>query len=126
MSNTTKLRLERQPTRERDYSRFKKMLLERKQELESRIADRLERVSIATREPDDEGGLATESYTRDLNAAALDAERNTLREIQAALSRIETGDYGICENCGTPMPPARLEAIPWARYCVNCAARNAA
>ena len=51
----------------------------------------------------------------------MDSERKILMEIDIALSRIENGTYGICEMNGEPIPKARLEAIPWARYCVACA-----
>lgn len=40
-------------------------------------------------------------------------------EMQAALDRMRDGSYGICEACEQPIPPRRLEAIPWARYCVS-------
>lgn len=41
-------------------------------------------------------------------------------DIEAALGRIDDGTYGICQDCALPMPLARLEAIPQARYCVRC------
>ncbi len=44
----------------------------------------------------------------------------TQRAIEAALGRIQTGDYGICECCGEPIRPKRLNAIPWAALCVPC------
>ncbi len=48
-----------------------------------------------------------------LRLSARDAER--LREVEAALERMEAGTYGICEDTGEPIPLARLQAIPWAR-----------
>jgi DnaK suppressor protein len=51
----------------------------------------------------------------------MDSERKILIEIDLALSRIDNKTYGTCENDGEPIPKARLEAIPWARYCVACA-----
>ncbi|MBM3738673.1 MAG: TraR/DksA family transcriptional regulator [Acidobacteria bacterium] len=44
----------------------------------------------------------------------------TLREVTLALDRLETGDYGVCEQCGSEIAEKRLQAIPWARYCVQC------
>jgi len=44
-----------------------------------------------------------------------------IRLLKAALSRIEDGTYGICENCGADILPARLEAVPYAALCRNCA-----
>ncbi len=43
-----------------------------------------------------------------------------LRHIDEALDRLEAGDYGICLNCEARIPPNRLAALPWARYCVAC------
>ena len=51
----------------------------------------------------------------------LDSERKLLREIDEALGRIENGTYAICEGNGKPIPKVRLEAIPWAKYCVEYA-----
>jgi RNA polymerase-binding transcription factor DksA len=47
----------------------------------------------------------------------------TLRDVEAALSRLEEGTYGACELCGKPIGEARLEAMPAARRCIDCAAK---
>lgn len=43
-----------------------------------------------------------------------------LRMIEAALDRLDAGDYGTCLGCDEQIPPKRLKALPWARYCVPC------
>jgi DnaK suppressor protein len=43
-----------------------------------------------------------------------------LQAIEEALYRMEKGTYGICRDCGDPIAPARLEAIPWTRVCIAC------
>ena len=43
-----------------------------------------------------------------------------LQAIEEALFRLEKGTYGICRDCGDPIAPARLEAIPWTRVCISC------
>lgn len=43
-----------------------------------------------------------------------------LTAIEEALSRIEKGNYGVCRDCGEPIAPARLKAIPWTRVCIAC------
>jgi RNA polymerase-binding transcription factor DksA len=48
----------------------------------------------------------------------------TLSEVEHALAKIEDGTYGTCENCGQPISPARLEAKPAARHCINCASKR--
>ena len=49
--------------------------------------------------------------------------REHLREIDAALARLDAGDYGTCERCGRPISAGRLEARPTARTCIDCAGR---
>jgi DnaK suppressor protein len=43
-----------------------------------------------------------------------------LQAIEEALYRLEKGTYGVCRDCGDPIAPARLEAIPWTRVCITC------
>jgi DnaK suppressor protein len=47
-----------------------------------------------------------------------------LREIEDALERLRDGTYGTCLDCGMPVSRKRLEAVPWARYCVSCQERR--
>lgn len=61
--------------------------------------------------------------SREITIASLDRDCQLLREVRAALARIREGTYGVCERCGDPVKPRRLEAIPWARYCVRCQER---
>lgn len=51
-------------------------------------------------------------------------ERHQLDEILAALNRLETGTYGVCEACSRAIPLARLRALPATRYCVDCQSRE--
>jgi RNA polymerase-binding transcription factor len=50
--------------------------------------------------------------------------RETLGEVERALSKLENGAYGKCEDCGQPIDPLRLEAKPAAPYCINCASKH--
>ncbi len=68
------------------------------------------------------GDMGTDEYLYDLNATLLVNEQYIVAEVRAALARIENGSFGKCENCGKAIAPARLEAIPYTRYCVECAA----
>ena len=49
--------------------------------------------------------------------------RNSLRDVEDAIARVESGTYGICERCGKQVEEARLEAIPSTRYCIADASR---
>jgi len=62
----------------------------------------------------------TENYQRELASRLRSIESVTLREIEDALRRISEGTYGICEKCGGPIPKARLEIVPHARFCMKC------
>ncbi|MGC2333356.1 MAG: TraR/DksA C4-type zinc finger protein [Candidatus Acidiferrales bacterium] len=123
MSRTATAKISKMPPA-RSYDTFEKALLLRKRELDTRIADLLGDVA-AQDEPDDEGDVAIENYSKDWAAAALDRARRTLNEVEAALARIKAGRYGVCDVCHMSIPKARLEALPWARLCVGCAERNA-
>jgi DnaK suppressor protein len=62
----------------------------------------------------------SDAYDRDFALSLLSQEQDALYEIEEALKRIEGGTYGVCEMSGKPIPHARLEAIPFARYTVEC------
>jgi DnaK suppressor protein len=62
----------------------------------------------------------SDSYDRDFALSLLSQEQDALYEIDQALKRIELGTYGKCEMSGKPIPHARLEAIPFARFTVQC------
>ena len=49
-----------------------------------------------------------------------------LREVKSALAKIESGSYGLCEDCGEPISEKRLQAAPWASYCIACQERRGA
>jgi RNA polymerase-binding transcription factor DksA len=62
----------------------------------------------------------SDAYDRDFALSLLSQEQDALYEIDQALKRIELGTYGICEMSGKQIPRARLEAIPFARFTVEC------
>jgi RNA polymerase-binding transcription factor DksA len=69
---------------------------------------------LATRGVDNHlGDVASETYDRELEEGLEEGARETLRQIDDALQRIEDGTYGTCEVCGKPIDQERLRAIPW-------------
>jgi DnaK suppressor protein len=62
----------------------------------------------------------SDAYDRDFALSLLSQEQDALYEIDQALKRIELGNYGVCEMSGKSIPRARLEAIPFARFTVEC------
>jgi RNA polymerase-binding protein DksA len=64
--------------------------------------------------------IATHTYDRELDSTLEESEGVHLAHVEAALKRIDAGTYGICENCGRPIQPERLEAMPWVTLCIDC------
>jgi DnaK suppressor protein len=67
--------------------------------------------------------LGTENFQEELDLALVENQEQLLADINDTLARIENGTYGRCENCHRPIPRERLEAVPYARYCLRCAKR---
>lgn len=63
---------------------------------------------------------ANNAYNRELMFSLSDNERATLLQIENALARMDEGSYGRCANCGQTINVLRLEAVPWARFCIDC------
>lgn len=59
------------------------------------------------------------TFDRELDQGLEEGVQETLREIDAALRRIDEGTYGTCEICGKPIGAERLRALPWARFCID-------
>lgn len=70
--------------------------------------------------PSDEGDLSQQHHEEWIFLNRNTIDMKLLREIGDALERIEQGSYGICMDCEEPISVKRLEAVPWARYCVTC------
>lgn len=73
-------------------------------------------------EHDPEGVTLSSEWSR-LSGLA-EAAQAELRQVNEALVRMDAGTYGICANCGRPIPPERLEVRPFAEYCVACAEKR--
>jgi len=68
---------------------------------------------------------ATESYELERRLTLEKSIREQLASVEHALKKFEDGTYGLCDNCGKPIPPERLEALPQATLCLDCKARQA-
>jgi len=65
------------------------------------------------------GDVASEVFEHEKNASILEQVEAQLGEVEAAFERLEKGTYGICEACGRPIEPERLEERPYARFCLQ-------
>lgn len=60
----------------------------------------------------------------DRNRAIINHTQRLLTQVDEALTRMDAGTYGICTNCGRPIAPARLMALPWAALCIDCQGKS--
>ena len=68
----------------------------------------------------DLGDQANNAYNREFLFELGNGDRRLLKEVVSALRKIEEGSFGTCERCGEPIVEKRLEALPFARYCIDC------
>lgn len=76
-----------------------------------------------------QGDLADQASGNNEVHIALKLKQTDAKILQAteeALMRMEKGTYGICRDCGDPIAPARLDAIPWTRVCIDCKQKQSA
>jgi len=113
-----------------DIEHFKQMLLEKRREILTNVNEmedealkksRLDAAGDLSSMPIHMADIGTDNYDQEFTLGLMDSERKLLKEIDDALQRIEQSTYGICEGTGKQIPKARLEAQPWARYCVEYA-----
>ena len=74
--------------------------------------------------PSQFGEMASEIYEQELSIEIMAKVQEELQHIEEALSRIEMRSYGVCEDCGGTIPKVRLEALPTARFCIDCQSRT--
>ncbi len=67
-----------------------------------------------------QAAAATHVSEQQRDLALREKNQEHLRQVQAALARIDAGTFGRCLRCGNEIAEARLEALPWAAYCINC------
>jgi len=107
-----------------EIEHFQQMLLRKRQEIASNVTE-IEGEALSSADgdlsnmPTHMADAGTDSYEQEFALGLMDGERKLLREIDDALDRIEQKTYGICEATGVSIAQARLEAKPWAKYCVE-------
>jgi DnaK suppressor protein len=68
----------------------------------------------------DVADMAVESYTKEFMFGKSSGDRAILQMVNEALEHIDDKSYGTCVHCGDPIQLKRLEAVPWAQYCLRC------
>lgn len=100
---------------------FRKKLLEKQRQL---VEDVGKSALYGKGQEDDSikdlGDQATTAYTREFLFELGNGDRRLLKEVTQALQRLEDGSFGLCERCNEPIADKRLDALPFARHCINC------
>ena len=101
---------------------FKKRLLEKHDQLADGVG-RAVFYGKGDQEDDsikDLGDQANTAYTREFFFELGNGDRRLLRDVASALQRLDDGNFGTCERCSEPIAEKRLEALPFARHCIEC------
>lgn len=101
--------------------KYRQLLLEKRAEVAGELSNlRKEGMKGVEDGPMDSGDDATFTYNKQVSLNLSEAERSLLREIDEALDRLDSGEYGSCETCGDKIAEARLKALPYASLCIDC------
>jgi DnaK suppressor protein len=100
-----------------DLNKFKEILEKKQAELAAVLRNR---DAIAIEKSPDALDEVQHAAERELAIRNLDRESNLLRNVRAALRRIDEGHFGVCVHCEDDISPKRLNAVPWAPYCITC------
>ena len=107
--------------RKNELLEIKEILLQTKKDILKTLAERIKSHDLtAQREIGDIFDDADLEQTREFNLLLGTRERQKLDQIESALSRMEQGEYGFCEDCEENIPAGRLKAMPFATLCVKC------
>ncbi len=97
-----------------------KLLEEKKKILRKLSQFYSESLEIETDIAQDVADKAESSYTKEFLLSLSNAERNQLGQIDRALRRLQTKEFGLCQMCGNPIGKKRLAALPWTPFCIDC------
>ncbi len=103
-----------------DAEVFRGLLTTRLAELEAKTGAHINTLVDQRESLSDATDMATEESDRDLSLRMHDHERLLTVQIRSALKRIDSGDYGICVDCGDDIAEKRLKAQPTALHCIDC------
>ncbi len=107
----------------RDLESYKVLLTQLRREMSGDISD-LEADAFSTDgdrlSVDNPADIGSESFAQEFSLELLQRDEATLVEIDEALERVKNGAFGLCEGCDELIPKVRLNAVPHARFCVDC------
>ena len=97
---------------------YRQMLLERREQVVSGLGVKFDTLAKMGRVAEEDQAQLSHDEFVSLRLNSLDYGQ--LRMVEEALDRVQSGDFGVCLACEQPIPSKRLQALPWARYCVPC------
>lgn len=97
---------------------YKKSLLKKREAVLSGLGVKFDTLARMGRVAEEDQAQMSQDEFVSLHLNSLDYVQ--LRQVEEALDRMRAGDYGVCLSCEEPIPAKRLQALPWARYCVRC------
>lgn len=98
--------------------KYRQMLLDKRNQVLSGLGVKFDTIAKMGRVAEEDQAQLSHDEFVSLRLNSLDYGQ--LRMVEEALDRMESGDFGICMACEQPIPAKRLQALPWARYCVPC------
>ena len=112
-----------QPLSKSDLQYYRNLLLEKRREIIGDVgsmeSEAFKGGSNLSNMPIHMADVGTDNFEQEFTLGLIESERQTLREIQEALVRIDGGTFGICMGTGKQIPKVRLEAVPWAKYPID-------
>ncbi len=109
-----------------DLEKIKKELLEKKAQIMESLENNIKESQNEKSDVEDTADEVTAELSRETLYKLSQTEREKLFLIEIALKKIESGTYGICEECGAQIGEKRLEALPWVRLCIECSEKDEA
>ncbi len=113
-----------------DLESFRETLLGLRARLRGDL-DQMTDEALGRNQPESSGNLSnvplhmadvgTENYDQEFTLSLIENEQGTMEQIREALGRIDAGTFGKCEECGETIARPRLQALPYAKYCIGCA-----
>jgi DnaK suppressor protein len=106
------------------YLLLKGMLEERRREIHDKLRSLREAFPLEAHDVRDAEEQSVDDFVREVDLALMQMKSETLKKIDQAITRLENGSYGRCQECGQEIAAARLQALPFALLCRDCQAET--
>jgi DnaK suppressor protein len=106
------------------YEKIRAVLIKRRNALRQSLDGDINYLAETAERGGDEVDAALDTAAGEASSQLAEVESRELTEIESALTRLKDGTYGKCEDCGKAIAAARLQALPYATYCIQCAIKE--